>query len=67
MSYPSWTDDPVRDAEAYANYMEEVAEENRHICDKCGEPIEDRCDSYYEIEGEIWCEDCIDKCRSWVR
>lgn len=67
MSYPSWTDDPPRDAEAYANYLDELAEEECHICDRCGEPIEDRCDSYYEIEGEIWCEDCIDKCRSWVR
>lgn len=67
MSYPSWTDDPTRDAEAYANYLDELVEEECHICDRCGEPIEDRCDSYYEIEGEIWCEDCIDKCRSWVR
>ena len=67
MSYPSWTDDPVRDAEAYANYLDELAEENRHICDKCGEPIEDRCDCYFDIDGEIWCEDCIDKRRNWVR
>lgn len=66
MSFPIWTDDPVRDAESYANYLEEQADENAHVCDICGERIEDRCESYYELAGEIWCEDCIDKRRVWI-
>lgn len=65
MPFPSWTDDPVRDAEAYANYLDEI-EVEKHTCDICGEEIEDRCDCYYEISGEIWCEDCVDKRRVWV-
>jgi hypothetical protein len=28
----------------------------------CGEKIFDG-DTYYDIEGEIWCEDCIDESR----
>lgn len=27
MSYPEWTDDPVRDAEAYSEYLEDNGEE----------------------------------------
>lgn len=31
-------------------------------CCMCGEKIFDG-DTYYDIEGEYWCEDCIDESR----
>lgn len=50
------TDDPVAD---YDRYDTERAEEENRLphCDYCGEPIHEK---YYEIDGEIICEDCLD-------
>lgn len=62
MSYPSWTDDPVKDAERYMEYLEEEAEQ-LPVCDLCGERIEE--DHYYEFQGDIICPDCMDKHRIW--
>lgn len=30
-----------------------------YICDLCGEAIYEG-DVYYDINGEVWCEECID-------
>lgn len=62
MSYPMWTDDPVKDAERYMEYLEEEAEQ-LPVCDYCGERIEE--DHYYEFQGDIICPDCMDKHRIW--
>lgn len=35
--------------------------ESLPVCDWCGETIND--DSYYDINGDIVCPDCIDDCR----
>lgn len=52
------TDDPVRDAERYL--MDEWnAQQAAPKCECCGEPIGSR---YYEINGEAWCESCVDEC-----
>ena len=38
--------------------LEQAREEARlPVCEKCGKPISD--DYYFEIEGEILCEDCM--------
>lgn len=58
-----WTDDPVRDAETYAEEMEDRISE-LPVCCECGEHIQDDC--YYDIEGQIYCESCLDKHRQWL-
>jgi len=60
---PTWTDDPVRDAEAYSDYLEDE-EKDLPVCDRCGERITE--DHYYQIDGDIWCPDCVDRCRVWI-
>lgn len=63
MSISSWTDDPVADAESYQNYLDDE-EKKLPVCDRCGERITE--DHYYQIEGDIWCPDCVDRCRVWI-
>lgn len=58
-----WTDDPVKDAERYAQEQEEELK-NRPVCCECGEHIEE--DFYYQVAGEIYCDSCIDKCLIWM-
>ena len=62
MSFPSWTDDPVRDAEAYSDYLDEEAEE-LPMCDICHSRIYE--DHYYEYQGDIICPDCMDNFKVW--
>ena len=51
-----YTDDAERD---FARWdMEQARAEARlPVCDCCGEVIND--DFYWEIDGEIFCEDCL--------
>lgn len=52
-----FSDDPLLDFDRYDRQQaEELAK--LPICDCCGEPIQD--DSCYEINGEYFCEDCLD-------
>lgn len=50
-----YTDDPARDWDAYCDEQERQ-EERLPKCSQCGEPI---YDYVYDIDGELWCEDCI--------
>lgn len=50
-----WHDVLERDS-AYYEY-----EQSLPTCDECGEKIHD--DYYYDINGEILCEDCLKKYR----
>jgi len=60
----SYTDDPARDWDNHC------AEQERRMqkypeCADCGKRITD--DFYYEIDGEILCEECLnDRHRKWV-
>jgi len=58
-----WTDDPVKDAERYAQEQEEEMK-NRPVCCECEEPIVE--DFYYEVAGEIYCDSCMDKHLIWM-
>jgi formylmethanofuran dehydrogenase subunit E len=51
-----YTDDPVRD---FARHDAEQARQEERLphCDYCGEVIYEK---YYEINGKIVCEDCLE-------
>lgn len=54
------------DDDMYKEHMEDVAEESRHkpklVCDECGcEILID--DIYYDIDGDYYCESCMDRHR----
>lgn len=51
-----YTDNPVRDFENYDREQERKAEALPH-CEYCGCTIHE---SYYNINGEILCPDCLD-------
>lgn len=40
------------------------AEANLPVCDECYETIHD--EAYYEIDGIIYCDACMDGHRKWV-
>lgn len=66
MSIPSWTDDPVADAESYQNYLDEPQEDDI-ICDNCGVNITKyERDCYYKIEDSCYCSECMDSWRIYV-
>lgn len=54
----SWSDDPLRD---FARHDAESEEEAANLpkCDCCLEPIFD--DFYWEIDGEKYCENCLNE------
>lgn len=56
------TDNPVKDAENYAEEMEDRVSE-LPVCCECGEHITD--DWYYEFGDEIYCPDCNRKHMRW--
>lgn len=58
-----YTDDPAADA-AERDYDFEEWLKRRPICDECGEPI--RSDNFYEFDGVLFCEDCIEEHRHSV-
>ena len=47
------------DINAYEREQEK-GEENALHCDICGEVI---WEDYYDFNGEIWCENCVEKHR----
>lgn len=52
----SYTDDPIRDAEAHdADLQAEL--DKLPVCSYCNQPIQD--DYYFDINDEIICEDCL--------
>ena len=58
-----FTDDPVKDA---ANRDAEAEEwlNSRPVCCHCGDHIQD--EFYFEIEGRIYCPDCVDDAKQWI-
>lgn len=52
------TDNPIADFDAY-EWEREKQLAKRPKCDICGEPIQD--DYLYEIQGELICEECLEK------
>ena len=54
----AWTDDPVRDFDAYDRECQESLEKLPK-CDHCGKYITD--EFFYDIDGEYVCEECLDK------
>lgn len=54
-----YTDNPVLDAERYADEQEEELE-RLPVCEYCCKHIQD--DYFYEINGEVICEDCLKEC-----
>jgi formylmethanofuran dehydrogenase subunit E len=52
-----WTDDAVADAERYT-YEQDKKLDKLPVCEYCNNPIQD--DYYYDINGEVMCEDCLD-------
>ena len=63
MMFPSWTDDPVRDAESYANYCEDRIKD-LPVCSDCEGPIQD--DYYYELGDTVICQKCMEYYRKWL-
>lgn len=53
-----YSDDPVRDAEDYMNYLDDLADD-LPICSECNEKIMD--DEAYFIFDYWICEDCMRK------
>ena len=53
-----YSDNPHRDFDRY-EAEQEAQLEKLPMCDKCGEHIQD--DYCYEINGEIYCEDCMNE------
>lgn len=51
------TDNPLLDFAAY-DRQQNIALDKRPVCCFCGDPIQD--DFCYEINGEYYCEDCLD-------
>lgn len=52
-----FTDDPIKDFNAH-EAMQKAIQASLPSCDICGEPITD--DYYYDLNGEIYCERCMD-------
>ena len=57
------TGDPEKDAD-YRDVELEMKLAQNPICCECGEYVND--DSYYDIEGNVYCPDCIDNHRHWL-
>lgn len=49
------TDDPLADHDRWQREQERLAAQLPE-CDHCGKPVDDY---YYNINGEIICEDCL--------
>jgi len=52
-----FSDDPLLDFDRHDRQQEEALDK-RPVCCYCGEPIQN--DICYEINGEYFCEDCLD-------
>lgn len=53
-----WTDDPIADFERY-DAEQQAQLDKLPVCTYCDEPVQD--DFYYEINGEVICETCLDR------
>lgn len=54
-----YSDDPVRDAERYDEYLEGRRERHcRGECIHCGEAVYDY-DDHYDIEGDVLHQECL--------
>ena len=53
-----WTDNPERDAERYYMELEKQEEAHRPKCHECGELLYKQA---YEIDGELFCVDCLNE------
>lgn len=51
------TDDPYADFQSHEREQERLAAQLPK-CDICGRPVDD---TYYNLYGEICCEDCLDE------
>ena len=51
------TDDPLMDFDKWERQKEQLAA-SLPECDYCGNPVDDH---YYNINGEIYCEGCLDE------
>lgn len=51
------TDDPLMDFDRHQREQERLAAQLPE-CDYCGKPVDDY---YYNINGEIICEDCLNE------
>lgn len=58
-----YSDDPAADYDRYCAHQEKELE-RLPICDGCGERITD--DYLYEIGGQLFCEECMNECRTAV-
>ena len=56
------SDDPLRDFALWNDDQEEKLNK-RPLCDYCGQPVQDDC--YYELNGEVYCQYCIDNCKKF--
>lgn len=54
-----YTDDPARDWDAYCREQEKQLEKLPR-CSMCGERIQD---VVYDIDGNLYCDDCIFDCK----
>lgn len=59
-----WTSNPVADAAMHDRELEEALEDYP-VCDRCGEQIYPG-ENVYDIDGELWCEHCMDNARSTI-
>jgi formylmethanofuran dehydrogenase subunit E len=57
------TNDPVADAERHI-YEQDKRLERLPICCECGEHIQSEW--LYDINGDLYCEDCMKNCRMAV-
>jgi formylmethanofuran dehydrogenase subunit E len=53
-----YSDNPIADFERHDAQQEEELQK-LPICCECGEPIQS--DYLYEIDGELYCEDCMNE------
>lgn len=49
------TDNPLNDYDRYEKELSKQDDELPH-CDECGSPI---YESYFEIDGDCYCEECM--------
>jgi formylmethanofuran dehydrogenase subunit E len=58
-----YSDDPAKDYDSYCLEQQKRLEKLPK-CSECGEHIDS--DYYYDIDGVLHCEDCIEGHRKWT-
>lgn len=59
----SWTNDPAKDYDRWCNEQDKLLE-RRPCCCLCEEHIQD--DSAVYIDGDWYCDACLDANRKWI-